>query len=64
MTETLQTAGVVNWGVRSTARIGVAKVISGMQQSPLCRIAAIASRTLANAERAAASLHIPRAYGS
>jgi predicted dehydrogenase len=53
----------VSWGVLSTARIGTEKVIPGMQGSALCRIDAIASRTLATAERVAADLGIARAYG-
>ena len=55
---------MVKWGVLSTANIGTGKVIPGMQRSALCEIAAIASRDLGNAERVAASLGIPRAYGS
>lgn len=56
--------GVVRWGVLSTAKIGVTKVIPGMRRSPICEIAAIGSRTLAAAEQAAGTLGIPRAYGS
>jgi predicted dehydrogenase len=54
----------VNWGIISTAKIGVEKVIPAMQKSRHCRIAAIASRDLAAAEKAAKKLGIPRAYGS
>ncbi len=54
----------VRWGVLGTARIGVTHVIPAMQGSPLCHIAAIASRGLEAAEQAAASLRIPHAYGS
>ncbi len=54
----------VRWGVISTAKIGVEKVIPGMQQSALCDIRAIASRSLETAKAAAAALSIPRAYGS
>lgn len=54
----------VRWGILSTAKIGVEKVIPAMQHSAHCRIAAIASRSLEKAQRAAESLHIPRAYGS
>ena len=43
----------VNWGVLSTALIGVDKVIPAMQQSPLCNISAIASRDLAKAQQSA-----------
>lgn len=58
------TDGMVRWGVLSTAEIGATKVIPAMQRSRLCHIAAIASRTPDNAERVAAQLQIPRAYGS
>ena len=52
------------WGVLSTAKIGVEKVIPAMQKATLCRIAAIASRDPAAAERTAQRLGIPRAFGS
>ena len=54
----------VNWGVLSTALIGVDKVIPAMQQSPLCNIGAIASRDLAKAQQSAQQLGIAKAYGS
>ncbi len=54
----------VRFGVISTARIGLEKVIPAMQRSRHCRIEAIASRDLGQAERAAAALGIPKAYGS
>ena len=54
----------VNWGVLSTARIGVDKVIPAMQRTAACTIAAIASRDLETARRAADTLGIPKAYGS
>jgi predicted dehydrogenase len=54
----------VTWGVMSTAKIGVEKVIPAMQKSARCHIAAIASRDLARAESTAKALGIPRAYGS
>ncbi len=54
----------VRWGVLSTARIGIHHVIPAIQRSPLCALAAIASRSRDAAEQAAASLRIPRAYGS
>ena len=57
-------SGRLAWGVLSTARIGVEKVIPAMQAGQLCRIDAIASRDPAAAARAAASLGIARAYGS
>jgi predicted dehydrogenase len=54
----------VNWGIISTAKIDVEKVIPAMQKSRHCRIVAIASRDLAAAEKAAKKLGIPQAYGS
>lgn len=52
------------WGVLSTAKIGVEKVIPAIQASRLGRVAAIASRDLAKARAAASKLGIDRAYGS
>ena len=37
----------VKWGMISTAKIGIEKVIPAMQKSQHCKIAAIASRDLA-----------------
>jgi len=54
----------VVWGVLSTARIGVAKVIPAMLRSPLVQVRGIASRTLPAAQAAAQHLGIPQAYGS
>src|SRR6195256_6077632 len=54
----------VVWGVLSTARIGVEKVIPAMQRSPCCDLRAIASRSQASARKAADALGIPVAYGS
>lgn len=54
----------IKWGIISTANIGMAKVIPGMQQSADLEIVAIASRRLKTAQAAAKSLGIPRAYGS
>jgi len=54
----------VAWGVLSTANIGTAKVIPGMQKGTLTRIDAIASRDAARAQSVAAGLGIPKAYGS
>jgi predicted dehydrogenase len=54
----------VRWGILSTAKIGVEKVIPAMQKSQYCQIAAIASRTISKAEEAARDLDIPKAYGS
>ena len=54
----------VVWGVLSTARIGIDKVLPAMQGSPLIELRAIASRSLPAAQSAAQALGIPRAYGS
>jgi predicted dehydrogenase len=54
----------LRWGVLSTAAIGLRHVIPAMQRSALTTIAAIASRDLAKARKAADELGIPTAYGS
>jgi len=54
----------VRFGIISTAKIGITKVIPGMQKSRHCRIEAIASRDLGGARAAAEALGIPKAYGS
>ncbi len=54
----------VRWGVISTARIGVQKVIPAMQRGEYSEVIAIASRDLNKAQKAAQQLGIPRAYGS
>ncbi len=54
----------LNWGILSTAKIGIEKVIPAMQQGKLNEIVAIASRTHADALEAAKNLKIPKAYGS
>jgi len=54
----------VRWGVLSTARIATQKVIPGMLKSSQLQVAAIASRSLPQAEAAAASLGLTTAYGS
>ena len=54
----------VRWGIVSTAKIGLEKVIPAMQRAETCVVAAIASRDLARAEAAARELGIARAYGS
>ena len=57
-------ANKIRWGILSTAKIGVKKVIPGMQKGKFCDIAAIASRDLRRAEDTARSLGIAKAYGS
>ena len=54
----------VSWGILSTAKIGLEKVIPAMQKGTYSRIDAIASRSIAHARQAAAALGIPKAYGS
>lgn len=54
----------VRWGIISTAKIGMEKVIPAMQQSQYCDITAIASRDLNKAKSASQKLGIPKAYGS
>src|SRR5215475_5397202 len=54
----------VVWGVVSTAKIGLKRVLPGMQKSELIEIRAIASRTPQSAREAAQALGIPQAYGS
>ena len=51
-------------GVLSTAKIGLKKVIPGMQQGQLTEVIAIASRSPESARKAAAELKIPKAYGT
>jgi predicted dehydrogenase len=54
----------VRWGILSTANVGVAKVIPGMQKSKEMDIHAIASRELPAAKKWAKKLGIPVAYSS
>lgn len=54
----------IRWGILSTAAIGTEQVIPAMQRGEFCEIAAIASRSLDNAQAVAARLGIARAYGS
>ncbi len=54
----------ISWGVLSTARIGLKKVIPAMRQGKYSTIAAIASRHAEKAEKAARELGIPKAYGT
>lgn len=54
----------VRWGVLSTARIGLDKVIPAMQRGQWSTIEAIASRDFKKARDVARELGIPKAYGS
>ncbi|MTI16841.1 Gfo/Idh/MocA family oxidoreductase [Rhodobacteraceae bacterium RKSG542] len=52
------------WGIVSTAKIGMEKVIPGLLKAKGVEVAAIASRSLESAQAAADKLGIPKAYGS
>ncbi len=54
----------VRWGILGAASIAVKKVIPSMQLGKYCEITAIASRDLEKANKAAANLSIPKAYGA
>ncbi|NND35431.1 MAG: Gfo/Idh/MocA family oxidoreductase, partial [Saprospiraceae bacterium] len=54
----------VRWGVISTAKIGLNRVVPGMLKSDLCEMAAISSRDLDTAKDAAKKLGMAKAYGS
>ena len=60
----LMSQSKVKWGIISTAKIGVKKVIPGIQQSDLCEVVAISSRNIRKAEDAAQDLGIPKAHAS
>ncbi|MGH2660934.1 MAG: Gfo/Idh/MocA family protein [Actinomycetota bacterium] len=54
----------LRWGVLSTARIAVDKVIPGMKEAERCEVVAIASRDADRARAVADKLAIPKAHGS
>jgi predicted dehydrogenase len=54
----------INWGILSTAKIGVNKVIPAMQAGKHCAVTAIASREPDKARAVARQLGIPKSYGS
>ena len=54
----------LRWGVFSTAKIGLEKVIPAMMQGEYCEIVVIASQSLEKAQLAANQLGIPKACGS
>ncbi len=54
----------VRWGVMSTAKIGLEKVIPAMQKGEYCDVRAIASRDARQARKAAKRLGIRHSYGS
>jgi xylose dehydrogenase (NAD/NADP) len=56
--------GKVNWGILSTANIGINRVIPAIGENPSGRVVAIASRSLGKAREVAGNLGIPQSYGS
>jgi predicted dehydrogenase len=54
----------ISWGILSTAKIGIKKVIPAMQKGKYSDIQAIASRSLKRAQFHAKASGIPKAYGS
>lgn len=54
----------VKWGILSTAKIGVTKVIPSLLQAGNCEVIAIASRDLSKAKSVASQLNIAKALGS
>ncbi|MEJ6978938.1 Gfo/Idh/MocA family oxidoreductase [Pedobacter sp. P351] len=54
----------IRWGILSTAKIGLEKVIPAMQAGKNCEITAIASRNPEFARAAAEQLNIEKAFGS
>ena len=55
---------IIRWGILSTAKIGVQKVIPAMQKSKFGKVTAICSRNLENAQKTALQLGIEKAYSS
>ena len=54
----------INWGILSTAKIGVKKVIPEIMKSDLCNIYAIASRNYNQAKKVADELGIEKYFGT
>ncbi len=54
----------LRWGILSTARIGVRRVIPAIQRSQTGVVAALASRDGVRAAEVASRFGIPRAYGT
>lgn len=57
-------ARTVKWGVLSTAKIGVVKVIPGLAKASNCEVVGLASRERSKAEKVVADLGLSKAYGS
>lgn len=64
MTEEKSTGSKVRWGVLGASHFALMAAIPAMQKAALVDIRALASRSLDKAKQAAASVGIPRAYGS
>jgi predicted dehydrogenase len=54
----------VRWGILSTAKIGLERVLPGMRKSPWCELYAMASRDGAKGRRCADALGIPVVHDS
>ena len=54
----------LRWGILSTAKIAVEKVVPGMRTADRCEVVAIASRDAARGREVADRLNIPTAHGS
>jgi len=54
----------LRWGIVSTAKIAIEKVIPGLLRSQRCAVLGIASRNLDRAKAAASRFGLPKAYGS
>lgn len=54
----------VRWGILGDSNIGRGRALPPLVGSPVTRMVALASRDADRAERAAAPLGIPNAYGS
>lgn len=54
----------LSWGILSTAKIGINRVIPAIRNSEFGQVSAIASRDLARAREVAGDFGIPTAYGS
>jgi predicted dehydrogenase len=54
----------IRWGILSTAKIGVQKVIPAMQKGRYCEVTALASRSMEKANTAADQLGIAKRYAS
>jgi len=54
----------VRWGILGASNFALKVSLPGMKTGPLTQLSALASRDLGKAKQAAASLGIPKAYGS